>query len=108
MYDEDGVWTKLTTGGSFARISKATPEVDAPVGADLTYTGDAQPLVSVEGTWLYSLDGETYSEAVPTAVNAGEYTVYFKASEADEPQAIAVTVAKADAVFTPPVAAVSE
>jgi len=34
--------------------------------------------------------------------------VYFKASEADEPQAIAVTVAKADAVFTPPVAAVSE
>ncbi len=62
----------------------------------------------MEGAWLYSLDGETYSEQVPTAVNAGEYTVYFKASEADEPQAIAVTVAKADAVFTPPVAAVSE
>ena len=79
-----------------------------PVANALTYTGDAQPLVSVEGTWLYSLDGETYSAAVPTAVNAGEYTVYFKAAEADEPQVLTVTVAKADAVFTPPVAAVSD
>jgi len=33
--------------------------------------------------------------------------VYFKASEADEPRFITITVAKADAVFTPPVAAVS-
>lgn len=79
-----------------------------PVANALTYTGEAQPLVSVEGTWLYSLDGETYSAAVPTAVNAGEYTVYFKAAEADEPQVLTVTVAKADAVFTPPVAAVSD
>ena len=55
----------------------------------------------------YSLDGEAYSAETPTAVNAGEYTVYFKAAEADEPQSITITVAKADAVFTPPVAAVS-
>ena len=78
---------------------------EGPVANELTYTGEAQALVNGEGAWLYSLDGEVYSEEIPTAVNAGEYTVYFKAAEADEPQAITVTVAKADAEFTPPVAA---
>ena len=77
-----------------------------PTANELTYTGEAQALVYGEGAWLYSLDGETYGEEIPTAVNAGEYTVYFKATEADEPQSITVTVAKADAEFTPPVAAV--
>ena len=79
-----------------------------PTANALTYTGEAQALVYGEGAWLYSLDGETYGEEIPTAVNAGEYTVYFKATEADEPQSITVTVAKADAEFTPPVAAVAE
>ena len=91
-----------------APVEEAQTALTQPVANALTYNGEAQPLVNVDGTWLYSLDGETYSEAVPTAVNAGEYTVYYKAAEADEPQVIAVTVAKADAIFTPPVAAVSE
>ena len=69
-------------------------------------TETAQALVSGKGEWLYSLDGEIYGEEIPTAVNAGEYTVYFKATEAAEPQTITVTVAKADAEFIPPVAAV--
>ena len=73
---------------------------------ELTYSGEAQALVAGDGAWLYSLDGETYVEDIPTAVNAGEYTVYYKAAEADDPQVITVTVAKADAEFTPPVAAV--
>ena len=91
-----------------APVEEAQTALTQPVANALTYNGEAQPLVNVDGAWLYSLDGETYSEAVPTAVNAGEYTVYYKAAEADEPQVIAVTVAKADAIFTPPVAAVSE
>ena len=80
---------------------------DLPVANALTYTGEAQALVTGEG-WLYSLDGETYSEEIPTAVDAGEYAVYFKAAGADEAQILLVTIAKADVEFTPPVAAVGE
>ena len=54
----------------------------APTANDLTYTGAAQNLVTagtaVCGTMVYSLDGETYSDAIPTATNAGNYTVYYK------------------------------
>ena len=67
-----------------------------PAANELTYIGEAQALVYGEGAWLYSLDGETYREEIPTAVNAGEYTVYFKATVADETKSITVTVAKAD------------
>ena len=84
------------------------PSVEAapalPTANALTYTGEAQALVSGEG-WLYSLDGETYSEAIPTGINAGEYIVYFKAAGDAEPQTLLVTIAKADVVFTEPVAA---
>ncbi len=78
-----------------------------PIPASLTYTGEAQALVIPAGDHLYSLDGETFAPEVPTAVDAGEYTVYFRpADDSDaEPQTLAVTVAKADVVFTPPVAA---
>ena len=84
------------------------PEQPEPVANALTYTGEVQMLFNGEATWLYSLDGVTYSEEIPTAINAGEYTVYYKADEADEPQSITVTVAKADVEFTPPVAAIGE
>jgi hypothetical protein len=54
----------------------------APTANDLTYTGSAQALVTAGtatyGTMVYSLDGETYSDAIPTATNAGNYTVYYK------------------------------
>ena len=80
------------------------PAPALPTANALTYTGEAQALVSGEG-WLYSLDGETYSEAIPTGINAGEYIVYFKAAGDAEPQTLLVTIAKADVVFTEPVAA---
>lgn len=54
----------------------------APTANNLTYTGSAQALVTAGtatyGTMVYSLDGETYSDAIPTATNAGNYTVYYK------------------------------
>ena len=85
---------------------EAQPSVDAPTANnELTYNGEAQKLVNGEGPWLYSLDGEIYSAQVPTAIDAGEYTVYFKASESDVPRTLTVTVAKADVELTPPVVA---
>ena len=69
----------------------------------LIYTGEPQELIiAQEGYWTYSLDGEQFSEELPTAVNAGAYTVYAKEGEG-EPVVIVVTIAKADATFTPPV-----
>ena len=70
----------------------------------LVYTGEPQELILPQaGEWLYSLDGEEYSKDIPTAINAGTYTVYMKEGNAD-PVAVTVTIAKADVIFTPPVA----
>ena len=86
-------------------ITKAAASVTAPTAkTGLVYNATAQQLVnegSAEGaTMLYSLDGTTYSEAVPTATNAGTYTVYYKATgdanHSDVAAAsIEVTIAKA-------------
>ena len=69
----------------------------------LIYTGEPQTLITAQdGGWSYSLDGEEYSTELPTGVNAGEYTVYMKNGETVE--VVTVTIAKADVVFTAPVA----
>ena len=74
----------------------------------LVYTGEPQELITAQpGDWLYSLDGEEYGNEIPTGINAGEYTVYMKEGDG-EPVVIAVSIAKADVIFTPPVANTSE
>ena len=78
------------------------PTDAAPIANALTYTGEAQALVSGGEGWLYSLDGEAFTADIPTAVDAGEYTVFFKAAEDAGAQALTVTVAKADVVLIPP------
>ena len=75
-------------------IVKATPAVNAPTAvADLVYKGSAQALVNAGstdfGTLLYSLDGETYSEDIPTGTDAGTYTVYYKVEGSDNWNAVA-------------------
>ena len=77
----------------------------SPVAIEgFVYTGEPQELILPQtGDWTYSLDGETCTSELPTAVNAGEYTVYMKEGEA-EAVVITVTIAKADVIFTPPVA----
>ena len=85
-------------------VVEEQPAEEGPVANALTYTGEAQALVSGEG-WLYSLDGESYAAEIPVAVDAGEYTVYFKTADDAEPQTVTVTVAKAEVSFVPPVAA---
>ena len=64
-------------------VNKADVSVTAPTAVTgLTYNGNEQTLISAgsteDGTIVYSLDGETYAETIPTGVNAGEYTVYYK------------------------------
>ena len=68
-------------------VSKNTPTIVAPTGNILTYTGTAQKLVrpgsATNGTMLYSLNGENWSEDVPTGTKAGRYVVYYKVDGAD-------------------------
>ena len=80
----------------------------APVANALTYTGEAQPLVTAGEGWLFSMDGEAFTADIPTAVDAGDYTLFFKAAEDAEAQALTVTVAKADVVLIPPEAMTGE
>lgn len=85
--------------------------------ANLVYTGDALNLITAGvvdgGTMQYKLgvDG-IWSSEIPTATNAGEYTVYYKVlgddSHSDliddEKQQLTVTIAKADAQVAAPTA----
>lgn len=53
-----------------------------PVGKNLTYNGQPQVLVEAgvaEGGELqYSLDGKSYSAELPSATDAGNYTIYYR------------------------------
>ena len=75
---------------------------------ELTYTGEAQQLVNAdgipEGALRYSLDGETFSDDIPAATDAGEYTVFYRAAgdETAEASPLTVTIGKADVVYNAP------
>ena len=83
--------------------NKLVSTVTAPTVNTLTYNGAEQALVTAGkttgGTMLYRLDDSEWSEQIPTAKNAGEYTVWYKvqgnAEYADvAEQSLPVTVAK--------------
>ena len=83
--------------------NKLVPTVTAPTANSLTYNGAEQTLVTAGkttgGTMLYRLGDSEWSEQIPTAKNAGEYTVWYKvqgnAEYADvAEQSLTVTVAK--------------
>ena len=64
-------------------IDKAVPSVTAPTPiAGLHQTGELQELVAAGsaegGTMEYSLDGESWSEDLPVASEAGSYTAYYR------------------------------
>ena len=93
---------------------KMNPTVTAPAANTLTYTGEAQVLVTAGNTtggeMQYSLDGETYSTTIPTGTNAGDYTVYYKVKGDNNyydvsAKTVTVSIAKADSsVNTAPTA----
>lgn len=83
--------------------NKLIPTVTAPTANALTYNGSEQALVTAGkttgGTMLYRLGDSKWSEQIPTAKNAGEYTVWYKvqgnAEYADvAEQNVTVTAAK--------------
>ncbi len=72
---------------------------------ELTYTGDAQELVSpgeITDGLLYSMEDDMgYSPEIPTGIDAGDYTVWYMVNEDDNhirvyPTAVPVTIKKAD------------
>ena len=90
-------------------INKATAVVTPPTNANPTYSGTALPLVSAGsttfGTLQYSLDGTIYSDAIPTAVTATSYTVYYKVDGTDNyngaaAQSITATIAQRPLTIT--------
>ena len=73
------------TGSATFVINKANIVFDpVPTAATLTYNGTAQELLvpgtTTGGTVQYALNSatSTYSDAIPTGVNAGTYNVYYK------------------------------
>ena len=83
--------------------NKLVPTVTAPTANALTYNGSEQTLVTAGkttgGTMLYRLGDSEWSEHIPTAKNAGKYTVWYKvqgdAEYADvAEQSLTVTAAK--------------
>lgn len=99
----------------YVTIARANALVTAPTAkTGLTYSGENQPLVnagSATGATInYKLGDGEYSETIPAATNAGEYTVYYKFTAdnnyttIETEQQLTVTVAKAAAQVTAPTA----
>ena len=89
--------------------NKLVPTVTAPTVNTPTYNGAEQALVTAGkttgGIMLYRLGDSEWSEQLPTAKNAGEYTVWYKvqgnAEYADvAEQNVTVTVAKKSVTVT--------
>ena len=72
----------ITLTANVNATNKLVPTVTAPTANTLTYNGAEQALVTAGkitgGTMLYRLDDSEWSEQLPTAKNAGEYTVWYK------------------------------
>ena len=108
----------LETYFSVVDNSKQNPKYTPPTAnPGLTYNGGAQTLINqghVEGGIMwYKLGGGTYSTELPTATNAGTYTVYYKvvgdASHNDTAeQSITVKIGKAPLTGTPTFTPVTE
>lgn len=85
------------------------PAFTAPTARNSTYSGSAQQLVNygscTGGTIYYSSDNTNWSTSIPTAVNAGTYTTYWKivatdSSFVDKPSSsITSTISKTWASF---------
>ena len=94
--------------GIVVTVAKANATLTtAPVAAqNLVYNGEALNLVvngvAANGTLLYKLDDGEWTEQLPTATNAGSYTISYKVVALDEAnyngieqQSLTVVVAKA-------------
>lgn len=97
-------------GSTIFVIAKADASCVAPTEkSDLVYDGTEKSLVDAGtasgGTLQYSLNNEDWSEEIPTAINAGDYSVYYKvvgdANHNDIAAAsVSVSIAKASRTLT--------
>lgn len=116
LYFNNKIW--LVTYFSVVDNRKQDPTYTAPTAkTGLTYNGGAQTLINqghVEGGIMwYKLGGGSYSTKLPTATNAGTYTVYYKVmGDASHnniaEQSITVTIGKAPLTGTPTFTPVTE
>ena len=99
----------ITLTVNISAKNKRIPTVTAPTVNTLTYNGAEQALVAAGkttgGTMLYRLDDSEWSEQLPTAKNAGEYTVWYKVQGNAEyanvaEQNVTVTVVKKSVTVT--------
>ena len=80
-------WPATTTASITPKPVSVTV-VPVAVTGPLTYNGSQQNLLASGGTadggnMMYSLDGLDYSYNLPTAADAGSYTVWYKAAATD-------------------------
>lgn len=96
-------------------IDKASGSVTTSPSANTpTYNGLAQMLVVAgegTGTMMYKLNDGEWGTSIPTATNADEYTVYFKAAESSNyyesaSDSVTVTISKVNPTVTAPTAKV--
>lgn len=95
-------------------VSKADATITLPTLKDeLVYTGNALELINEAttngGTIKYSLDNINYSASIPTGINAGTYTVYYKLEGGEnyndiEAETIDATISKATPSLIDPTA----
>lgn len=111
---DDYKGAEATVQFSIIKMKDPVKVVTAPMAQKLTYTGNPQILVSagaadVNGQMLYKLDNGDWSDAIPSAVAAGNYIVYYKAAAIDEDayvdseeSSVTVTIGQADntVIFT--------
>ena len=107
--DKDG-GNYTVSGHTTFEIAKAASSCTAPAANSLTYNGTAQTLLTpgtaTGGTMVYRLgENGDFSAQIPSATNAGDYTVYYKvAGDANHndtvPQSVTVTIGKAAVTVT--------
>lgn len=73
----------ITSDTVSVTIEKINATISVPTAIEnLVYIGSAQELIiagsTSGGTIYYSIDGVNYSTHIPTGINAGVYTVYYK------------------------------
>lgn len=108
----------LVTHFSVVDNRKQDPQYEPPTPKrDLTYNGRSHILINpghVEGGIMwYKLGGGTYSTELPTATNAGTYTIYYMVKGDHDhndtaEQSITVTIGKAPLTGTPTFTPVTE
>ncbi len=106
-------WAEALPGMKITFTNEDANYTAPKANKNLKYTGEEQELIAEGstdiGTMEYCIEGNDYADAIPAAVNAGEYTVYYRITDGENvlvEESISVTIAKAIPEFTAPEAKV--